>query len=327
MTAIVTGATGFIGRHLVEALAASGQEVRCLTRGPTAADSRPGVSTYRVDYGRSDLSLADHVLSGAETVFHLAGATRAVSAAAYNAANVGVTERLIDRLVTLGERPRFVLVSSQAAAGPARDAEHPKSETDPDAPIEDYGKSKLAAERTLLARGSDFPATVIRPVAVYGPGDRDFLSIFAMARRGLAVYPGIRHSSLNTVYVADLVAAMKAAAQSAKTIGKTYFLGDDAAHQWTEIYRTIAEVVGQGNAMEVSVPRGLIGFAGAIGDLVGGLTGKPTIVNRSKAILAMPKYWLCTSAAARRDFGFATPTSLRDGMRATYDWYVRNRWL
>jgi nucleoside-diphosphate-sugar epimerase len=327
MTAIVTGGSGFIGRQLVDELVRLGVEVRCLTRGSAVADSRPGVSVHHVDYSRSDLSLADHVLRGADAVFHLAGATRAVSAAAYQSANVRVTERLGDRLIALGERPRFVFVSSQAAAGPARDAQHPKSESDVDAPIEDYGKSKLAAERAVLARVDELPATIIRPVAVYGPGDRDFLSIFVMAKRGVAVYPGIRNSSLNTIFVKDLVTALIAASRSGTTLGKKYFLGDDAVQPWTEIYRTIGEVVGQETALEVSVPRAVIGIAGTVGDLIGGLVGRPTLASRSKATLATPKYWLCTSAAARRDFGFGTPTSLRDGMRATYDWYVRNRWL
>jgi nucleoside-diphosphate-sugar epimerase len=327
MTAIVTGATGFIGRHLVDSLVARGDEVRSLTRGRPAEDSRPGTSAHHVDYARTDLGLADDVLRGARVVYHLAGATRAVSSADFNAANLATTERLMARLVALGERPRFVYVSSQAAAGPAPDADHPKRESDPAAPIEDYGRSKLAAERAVLARSGELPVTIVRPVAVYGPADRDFLSIFAMARRGVAVYPGIRHSSVNAVFVTDLVPGIIAAAESAASEGKVYFLGDDAPQRWTGIYATIAEVVGQASTLELSVPRSVISLAGQVGDAIGAVVGKPSLVGKSKAVLAMPKYWLCTSAQARNDFGFTTPTSLREGMRATYDWYLRHRWL
>jgi nucleoside-diphosphate-sugar epimerase len=327
MTTIVTGATGFIGRHLVDALGAAGHEVRCLTRGRPAADPRPNVSQHHVEYGRADLGLGDNVLRDASTIYHLAGATRAVSAAAFEAANVGTTERLLDRLVALQRRPRFVLVSSQAAAGPARDAEHPKLESDPPAPIEDYGRSKLAAERALRARGNDIDGTIVRPVAVYGPGDRDFLSIFTMAKRGVAVYPGIRSALLNTVFVHDLVFGLIGAGQAPSAAGQTYYLGDDTAVHWTEIYDVIAEVVGQSRVFELNVPRGLISAAGSVGDVVGSLLGVPTLVNRSKATLSKPKYWLCSSAKARGEFGFRTPTSLRDGMRVTYDWYLQHRWL
>src|SRR4051812_40126642 len=130
MTAIVTGATGFIGRHLVDALAAVGEEVRCLTRGPVPSDGRANVSLHQTDYARSDLGISDEVFRQASSVYHLAGATRAVSATAFRDANAVITERLADRLIALGEKPRFVLVSSQAAAGPAPDADHPKREAD-----------------------------------------------------------------------------------------------------------------------------------------------------------------------------------------------------
>ena len=327
MTTIVTGATGFIGRHLVDALAAAGGEVRCLTRGRPESDPRSNVSHHVVDYSRADLGLSDDVLAGAETVYHLAGATKAISGAEFRKANLTVTEHLTDRLIAIGGRPRLLFVSSQAAAGPAPDADHPKRESDAAAPIEDYGRSKLAAERHVAARGSELPFTIVRPVAVFGPGDRDFLAIFDMVKRGIAIYPGIRHSSVNTIYVGDLVAGLVAAARSETSAGKTYFMGDDTARPWTSIYATIGEVVGQSRPLEVSVPRGLIGVAGVVGDFVGSLVGKPSLVGKSKALLATPKYWLCSSERARRDFGFSTPTSLRDGLRLTYDWYLQHRWL
>lgn len=327
MTTIVTGATGFIGRHLVDALAEAGKDVRCLARGSAPSDGRANVTFHRTDYARGDLGLPDEVLRGATEVYHLAGATRAVSAGAFRDANTVITERVADRLIALREKPRFVLVSSQAAAGPAPDAEHPKRETDVDAPIEDYGRSKLAAERSITARRNELPSTIVRPVAVFGPGDRDFLSIFAMAKRGVAVYPGIRHSSVNTIYVGDLVAGLISAAMSPVAVGQTYFLGDDTSRPWPAIYSAIADVVGQSTSISISLPRGLIGVAGSAGDLLGGIIGKASLVNSNKAALAMPKYWLCSSERARKDFAFATPTSLRDGMRLTYDWYLQRRWL
>lgn len=326
MTAIVTGATGFIGRHLVDALAAAGEDVRCLTRSRAGTDARPNVAFHQASYERNDLGVPDAVLAGATTVYHLAGATRAVSAGQFSAANVTVTERLLDRMQQLCPRARFVLVSSQAAAGPARDADHPKTESDPAAPIEDYGKSKLAAERLVKGR-SDLEWTITRPVAVYGPGDRDFLSIFTMVKRGLAVYPGIRNSVINTIYVGDVVAGLVAAAQSRAAVGKTFFLGDDAAQTWKEIYDVIAETLGQAKPVEIRIPKGVVAIGGAIGDIVGSLSGQASLLNSNKATLAAPKYWLCSSERARADLGFVPATRLRDGMRTTYDWYVRHRWL
>jgi nucleoside-diphosphate-sugar epimerase len=79
--------------------------------------------------------------------------------------------------------------------------------------------------------------------------------------------------------------------------------------------------------MEMSVPKAVVSLAAAVGDAVGSVTGKPLLVGRSKATLSKPKYWLCSSARARADFGFSTPTSLREGLSVTYDWYLQHRWL
>lgn len=325
MTAIVTGATGFIGTHLVNALAAAGEDVHCLTRGQPRADGRPNVSFYHADFARADLGLGTDIFANAGTVFHLAGATRAVSPAAFREANVALTERLAERVASVASAARFIYVSSQAAAGPARDAAHPRTETDPEAPIEDYGRSKLAAERAVRERMPD--AVVLRPVAVYGPGDRDFLSVFSMVKRGVAIYPGTRNSIINTIFVQDLVHGMLAASRAPGTAERTYFVGDDAPCSWKEIYRVIAEITAQARPVEISVPQGVVALAGAVGDVIGSLSGRALLMNSSKATLAAPRYWLCSSARAREDFRLSVPTSLREGMQVTYDWYVRHRWL
>jgi nucleoside-diphosphate-sugar epimerase len=326
MRALVTGATGFIGKHLVDALASAGHQVDCLTRGAAPSDARAGVTFHHADFDKADLGLPTRFGEGFDAVFHLGGATRAVSPEAFRRANVDATERLLDLIVTNASGARFVYVSSQAAAGPARDAKQVRRESDPDAPIEGYGKSKLAAERAVRSRAGAIGVTVLRPVAVYGPGDRDFLSAFSMIKRGLAVYPGTRHSSINTVFVADLVPGIIAAATAPAAVGQTYFLGDDAPRSWQEIYSTIGDVVGQ-RPLELGIPHAVVSAAGAIGDLVGTLTGKPPLISSNKAVLAAPRYWLCSSERARNDFGFATPTSLRDGLARTYDWYVGHHWL
>ena len=327
MTAIVTGATGFIGQSLVEALGTLGEDVRCFVRRPGSGAWGAGAREVVVDYRQPDLRLPDDAFAAVDTVYHLAGATRAVSERAFHEANVAVTERLMDRIAKAGHRPRFVLVSSQAAAGPAADASHPTTERDPARPIEAYGRSKLAGEQAVLSRSATMPVTIVRPVAVYGPLDRDFLSIFRMAKSGWAVYPGIRDSVVNTIYVDDLVQGLIAAARSPTAVGQTYFLGHAQADSWKTIYRTVAEVMGRQRPTEISIPHSLVAIGGVAGDLIAQATGRPLLINGSKSALAAPKFWLCSSGRAGQDFRFTAATSLHDGMRATYDWYLRHRWL
>jgi dihydroflavonol-4-reductase len=335
MTAIVTGATGFIGGHLVRSLAESGEEVRALVRRPGQIGTAPAVRFHHTDFSASSLGLPDDVFAGVDVVYHLAGATRASSDAAFREANVAITTRLLDRVIRAsGSHPRFVYVSSQAAAGPALRAvrrsttsEEPRRESDQAAPIEAYGRSKLAAEQVVLARSAEIPVTIVRPVAVYGPGDRDFLSIFRMLRRGFAVYPGIRDATVATIYVDDLVRGLIGAARSPKAAGGTYFMGNASFATWRSVYRTAADVMGRTDFHELEIPLRLIRVAGVAGDLIGRLARRPPLVSTSKARLAEPRSWTCSSDLAREDFGFEAKTRLQDGLRATYDWYVKSHWL
>jgi nucleoside-diphosphate-sugar epimerase len=326
MTAIVTGATGFIGSHLVEALASSGTEVRCLVRRPGTAESSAGARFHLADFGVADLGLADSVFDGVDIVYHVAGATRALSAAAFHKSNVAITERLIDRVSRTG-RPRFVYISSQAAAGPSLSPSRSLTEDDAPAPIEAYGRSKLAAEEVVQSRASAMPVTIVRPVAVYGPGDHDFLSMFRLVRRGLAIYPGIRDATVTTIFVDDLVRGIIAAARAPAAVGQTYFMGSPRAATWREIYSAAAAVAGRKRLRELEVPLSLVKIGGVAGDLLGFVTRRPPLLTSGKATLAAARFWTCSSGRAERDFGFSATMSLHDGLQATYDWYRHYGWL
>jgi nucleoside-diphosphate-sugar epimerase len=334
MTAIVTGATGFIGGHLVDALVEAGESVRCLVRRPGSVEAPLQARFYLADFSIPSLGLGDEVFANVDVVYHVAGATRATSEEGFHEANVNVTRRLLDRLKEVGARTRFVYISSQAAAGPAHRAvrrstttDMPLTEDDTPTPIEAYGRSKLAAEQLVTVRSNQLPVTIVRPVAVYGPRDRDFLSIFRWVRRGIAVYPGIRDAVVTTIYVHDLVRGIIAAGTSEGAVGRTYFMGSGEFANWRAIYRMAAEVMGKGTLREVELPLGLVRAGGAVGDFVGRVTRRPLLLNSSKATLAEPRSWTCSSQRAREELGFVATTRLQDGLRATYDWYVSHHWL
>lgn len=330
MAVIVTGATGFIGSNLVEALASAGEEVRCLARRPGAIESPAGSRFHHADFRRPDLGVPDSVFAGVDTVYHLAGATRAVSAAGFHEANVAITTRLLARVAGVertGAPPRFLYISSQAAAGPTPEGKGAVGEDDPPAPIEAYGRSKLQAEHVVRAASNTMPVTIVRPVAVYGPRDRDFLAMFRMMKRGFAIYPGIRDATVTTIFVDDLVRGIVAAARALSTVGKTYFMGNSQFATWASIYAAAAEVMDRKGLRELDVPLPLVRIGGVAGDLLGFVTRRPPLLSSGKAALAAPRTWTCSSARAALDFGFSATTSLHDGLRTTYDWYLRHRWL
>jgi nucleoside-diphosphate-sugar epimerase len=329
--AVVTGARGFIGSHLVETLVAQGIRVRRLIRAETAhqlpAISGGAIEQVVVDYDDARTVQRSGVLDDADYVFHLAGVTKGVSQREFDAGNVVPTKRLVDALAGhSGRLKRFVLVSSQAAAGPARALDTPRDESAPAEPIEEYGRSKLQAERIVGAAGDRVQFTILRPSAVYGPRDRDFLTIFKQARHGIGLYPASRDRYLSVIHVRDLVRGIIAAATSARSVGRTYFVTAEPAVSWRDVYAAVAEAVGK-PISEINIPQPLVDAAGLLGDVTAWLTGSAGLVTRQKIALSKADYWVCSGAAAARDFGFRAGIGLREGMRETYRWYAEHKWL
>jgi len=185
--ALVTGASGFVGGHLVEALVAGGYRVRCLVR---PQSDRRWLDSLGVTYAAGtveDVAALRRAVDGVDVVYHLAALTTTPREADYERVNYGGVLRLVEAMAA---RPvRLVFCSSLAAGGPAR-AGRPVTEADAPAPIGPYGESKLRAEQVVLSGG--LPAVVVRPSAVYGPRERDILAAFRLAARGLAIRTGPR---------------------------------------------------------------------------------------------------------------------------------------
>ncbi|MGH9888812.1 MAG: NAD-dependent epimerase/dehydratase family protein, partial [bacterium] len=200
MIAAITGANGFIGQHLVRRFAEAGWETR---------------PVVRRDFEAGKL---EALFGGVDVVVHAAGETRAPTAMLLRASNVGLTRQVIEA-ARRGKAGRLVFISSQAAAGPAPSRETPTTESSPPTPREEYGRSKLEAER-LVEAAVDLDPVILRPAAVYGPGDRDFLTMFRLARFGIALHPGNRDQWISIVHVDDVARAVVAAAADRRSAGR-----------------------------------------------------------------------------------------------------------
>jgi nucleoside-diphosphate-sugar epimerase len=328
MIAVVTGSTGFIGSHLVDALLARGATVRALVRPETPQALRdPRIAHWEADL-LDDRSVRDsRVWEDATHVFHLAGVTRGRTLAHFRAGNVFPTANVLAALAARGGRPpRVVLVSSQAAAGPASGPHAPVTESDRPLPVEAYGRSKLQAEQAVVRYRDQLPVTIIRPAAVYGPRDRDFLAAFKQATGPVAIHAVPRDHSFSVVHVADLVRAMLLAAESPAAAGRMYFVGGGTPVTWAALYDQIAAAAGA-RPMTVQLPLSAVQIAARAADLLGVLTGRQTLLNRNKAALARPRWWLCDTSRARDELGWKPEMTLQDGIRETYLWYLDAGWL
>ncbi|MDB4880633.1 MAG: NAD-dependent epimerase/dehydratase [Gemmatimonadetes bacterium] len=328
MIAVVTGSTGFIGSHLVDALLARGATVRALVRPETPAAARdPRVPHWEADL-LDDRSVRDsRVWEGATHVFHCAGITTGRTLAQFRAGNVFPTANVLAAIAARPTpRPRVVLLSSQAAAGPAPSADAPVRETDRPLPVEAYGRSKLQAEQAVARYRDVIGVTIIRPSAVYGPRDREFLRVFRQATGRLALHAVPQEHRFSLVHVRDLVRALLLAAEQPAAVDRTYFIGGEPPVTWRALYDAVAASAGAA-PFQVQLPLAATRLAARAGDVVSMLTGRPTILNRNRAAMAASRYWVCDSTAARETLGWAPEVALQDGVREAYLWYVDVGWL
>jgi nucleoside-diphosphate-sugar epimerase len=326
MKALVTGATGFIGSHLVEALLDNNVEIRCLVR---PGSNRRWLQGRDLEFRTGDCRDPDSLLdavSGVDLVYHLAGVVRARRYEDYFISNSVGTRNLLQacRRANPG-LDRFVLVSSQAAAGPSPDG-RPLKENDAPRPISAYGWSKLMAEKETLELKGDLPVVVVRPSPVYGPRDRDFHSLFKMIKLGLSPVIGREQRYLHLTYVKDVVAGTWLASQSQGNCGSVYFLADQRSYSWREIGQVLGKVFNK-KTRQLTIPKSISWVVARVAELWAALLRRPATLNREKRREMLAPYWLCDTSRAREELGFRVNHPLPAGALNTLRWYRDNGWL
>lgn len=317
----ITGATGFIGSHLVERLSRDrGTEIWALVRNPEKAAGWPAA----VHILKGDLASIPRLPSDLDIVYHLAGLTKALKSIDYYTVNRQGTARLIQSLEAMDGRPRVVVLSSLAAAGPSFKGGAVK-ESDPPRPVDPYGQSKLLGEEEALARRDRFPLVIVRVGAVFGPGDKDFLSYFGFIKKGILPAFG-RGRPLSLCYVKDLVRALALCAGTEFRSGEILNIGDPRPYGWQEIGETAGRILGK-KLRRLPIPLPAV-FLGAIfSEIFSALRRKPSIINLDKFKEMRQDGWVADVTKAERLLSFRTQYSLEQGLRETLSWYQEHGWL
>lgn len=322
---LVTGATGFAGSHMVDQLLQAGRWVRVLVRRTSNLRFVPTGRVEAVTADVRDPASLRELVAGVRDVYHFGGLTRARSREEYFRVNCEGTKRLAEAwLEGSGAPRRFVFISSLAASGPAPDADHPRLETDPPAPVTAYGESKLAAE-AYLAEHISARAQVLslRPPAVYGPRDEATLTLFRWIRRGILPLPGPSHSRLSLAYGPELARAAYELAEGGAT--GVFHISDGEYYSWEEVGQAVADILGR-RVVPVPVAGWVVRFAGQLGEWAGRLTGVLPVINREKVGDIRQPFWTCSLQKARNQ-GFEPRVLMNDGMVRTVRWYQTAGWL
>jgi len=326
LKALVTGAAGFIGSHLVEALLQRGVQVRCLVRPTSHLEWIKGLPVELIYGDCRDKDSLEPGVQDVDLVFHLAGVTRAIDTKTYFEVNALGTENLVQACLEHNPRlQKFIYLSSQAAAGPGRNGGK-KKESDHCSPVSPYGMSKRRGEELALAQAHELPLLILRPAAVYGPRDNAFLFLFQCLAKRIKPYfsGGVQHLSLCSVQ--DLVGAILLAAETRTLSGEIFFLSDGHDYRMEEINDIFAQAI-EVTAFRLRLPAPVLFGIAAVGQYFAKVTGKPALISRGRAEELIQPNWLCDITKARTLLGFEPQIALARGAKLTFDWYRKENWL
>lgn len=324
MKVLLTGASGFVGSHVLEALRSQGVPVSILLRATSSSQfiAKEGDLMERRLGSLQDPASLTAALTGITHVIHCAGATKARTAADFFEVNQVGTRNLALAAARASTVRRFVLVSSLAAAGPGT-REHPSREDAEPRPVSIYGRSKLAGERELAAL-CDGEYTIVRPPAVYGPRDAEFLKLFRTVKNRIRPLPSPQPLSL--VYVQDLAAVIVALLNHPGAAGQTVNVASTQTITAAQMAREIAAAM-RIRALPVPVPTPLLWPFCLLHQCRSLVTGIPGVLSLQKYAELKAEGWVCDVTRLTAELGLQCATTLGEGIARTLNWYRENKWL
>ncbi len=307
----ITGGTGFVGGHVVSALVEAGFQVRMLARDP----SRVSLDSDAVEVvagALDDKEALESLCTGARSMVHCAGAISARDRAAFDEVNVTGTRHVVDACVKAG-LDKLILVSSVAAREPA---------------LSEYGASKRAGETVVREAPDTLAWSIVRPPAVYGPGDKGTLPLIGQLTRRVAFIPGNGKSRFSLIFVEDLAQAIVALVKSDVAIGEIHEVHDGTAggYSWNSLAHEAAKV----NGRKVSclfVPQSLLSLLGAIVLMVARAIGRIPAITPGKVRELYHHDWVCKARLLDEATAWQPKVQFESGYDRTVKWYREHGWL
>lgn len=319
-TVFVTGASGFIGSHLVDALLQRHCKVHCLVR--RTSDLRWLDRTkVQLHYGNLEesLSLKD-VLEETDYVFHCAGLTRAKTRQEFFLGNATACKILYEACANHGKNlKQIVQISSLASVGPAQ-PDQPVDENTPSKPITYYGKSKLAGEEIARQFSSSLPLVILRPPIVYGPREVNFFAFIDGIAKGWNLEVGPKNRVFSIIYITDLVQAMLRAAERPSSENDVYFITDGNYYRWEDLVEIASKILNV-RPRSIRVPDGLFGFVGLLLEFLSIYQKKAPLLDSQRIKDIRQSTWTASSKKFFDRFEFEPQYDLQKGLEETVHWH------
>ena len=327
---LVTGASGFIGSHIVEEALQQGYDVWAAVR---RSSSREFLQDERIHFIELNLSsqqqLEEQLRSVTfDYVVHAAGATKCLHADDFFRINTEGTKNLVRALLAVGmPLKRFVFISSLSIMGAIREQQPYQEIRDTDTPQPNtaYGRSKLEAERFLDGL-CGFPYVILRPTGVYGPREKDYFLQVKSIKGHVDFAVGFKRQDITFVYVTDVVQAVFLAMEKGQT-GHRYILSDGEVYQSATFSDYVHEELGRPWWIRITAPVWVLRVVTFCGEYWGRWTKKMTALNNDKFNILKQRNWRCDIEPARRELGYEPKVKLQEGVRRSIAWYKENKWI
>jgi nucleoside-diphosphate-sugar epimerase len=336
---LVTGASGFIGFHLAQALVARGDQVTCLVRKTSVIDRlRP--LPVKVVYGDlADRESLRAAVAGKAVVYNVAGCTRALHVRQFYRVNADGPGNMAEACACQTSPPVLVTVSSLAAAGPST-ADRPRVATDPLSQVSHYARSKRKGELAAQRFADRVPITVIRPPVVLGEWDRQGVTLFqTIDRLGIHLVPGWATHRYSLIHASDLANALILAAQRGSRLTPPgcqadqsavrgfYFVAAEDNVTYAELGRLVGKALGRPRVWTFRVGMTAVRMISGAVELASQLRCRTLYLSLDKAREVTAGSWTCSPQAAVDDVGFSVGAPLLERLRQTAEWYRRAGWI
>ncbi len=326
---LITGASGFIGSFMVEEALKRNYEVYAGIRigSSTIYLADPRIKFIELNF--ADVEILRLQLSEFpyfDYVIHSAGLTKGFNKKDYFTSNYQYTKNFIDVLIDQKRVPeKFIYMSSLAAFGPGDPILlNAVKLSDTPKPVTSYGKSKLKSENYLTSL-LNFPYLIIRPTAVYGPREKELLTIFKLINSNLELLVGFKKQQLTFVYVSDLVEAVFQAMESNLT-NRGYFVSDGHVYDGKMLGNIIRKHL-EKRTIRIQIPTILVRLIAVVTEATKYITRKQPMLNLEKIKELEASNWNCDIQPLRDDLDFKPAYDLERGIQETIAWYKKARWL